>query len=70
MVHTHTHTHTHTCAEVAEELLKHGSEVKGKNNLGWTPVDEAISYGDKHTSEYNIISRSAHPNLCTLNEHV
>ncbi|XP_064385888.1 ankyrin repeat domain-containing protein 13C-B-like [Halichondria panicea] len=34
---------------VIEELVKHGSPVKEKNNLGWTPLDEAISYGDRDT---------------------
>ena len=32
-------------------LLDHGAVVKEKNKCGWTPLDEAISYGDKNTSK-------------------
>jgi len=34
---------------IIDELLKHGALVKEKNNFGWTPLDEAISYGNKAT---------------------
>lgn len=44
--------HTHT--EVIELLLEHGAPVKEKNTLGWTPLDEALSYGNKDTSEFSI----------------
>ena len=48
---THIHTHnTHTA--IIDELLKHGAQVKEKNRLGWTPLDEAISYGNKSTSKH------------------
>ena len=30
-------------------MLSHGAVVKEKNKCGWTPLDEAISYGDKNT---------------------
>ncbi len=51
---------------VIEELVKHGSPVKEKNNLGWTPLDEAISYGDRDTSES--CSLGWHGNDYSLNE--
>ena len=48
---THIHTHNvHTA--IIDELLKHGAQVKEKNRLGWTPLDEAISYGNKSTSKH------------------
>lgn len=30
-------------------LLAHGAVIKVKNVTGWTPLSEAISYGDRHT---------------------
>ena len=39
------------CVEVIEELLKNGALVKEKNILGWTPLDEALSYGNVDTGE-------------------
>jgi ankyrin repeat protein len=36
-------------SELVECLLSRGAVVKDKNNCGWTPLDEAISYGDKNT---------------------
>ena len=38
-------------AEIVTELISHGATVKEKNLLGWTPLDEAISYGDRNMSE-------------------
>lgn len=32
-------------------LLAHGAPVKVKNNFGWSPLAEAISYGDRQISE-------------------
>lgn len=32
-------------------LLAHGAPVKVKNLNGWSPLAEAISYGDRQTSE-------------------
>ena len=32
-------------------LLAHGAPVKVKNNLGWSPLAEAISYGDRQISK-------------------
>ena len=49
-VHAHTYTYTHTA--IIDELLKHGAHVKEKNRLGWTSLDEAISYGNKSTSKH------------------
>lgn len=30
-------------------LLAHGAPVKVKNNKGWSPLAEAVSYGDRQT---------------------
>lgn len=35
--------------ECIQLLLAHGAPVKVKNNLGWSPLSEAISYGDRQT---------------------
>lgn len=32
-------------------LLAHGAPVKVKNLNGWSPLAEAISYGDRQTSK-------------------
>lgn len=32
-------------------LLAHGAPVKVKNLAGWSPLAEAISYGDRQTSQ-------------------
>lgn len=39
------------CVECVQLLLAHGAPVKVKNNQGWTPLAEAVSYGDRQTSE-------------------
>ena len=39
--------------DVIEALLEHGALVKEKNCLGWTPLDEALSYGNRETSKCN-----------------
>jgi ankyrin repeat protein len=44
-------------SECVHLLLNHGAPVKVKNNAGWSPLSEAISYGDRQTCK--II------NLCT-----
>ncbi|KAG1714349.1 Ankyrin repeat domain-containing protein 13C [Nymphon striatum] len=35
--------------ECVQLLLAHGAPVKVKNNSGWTPLAEAVSYGDRQT---------------------
>ena len=40
---------------VTETLLEHKALVKEKNPLGWTPFDEALSYGNRDTSKYYIL---------------
>jgi len=35
--------------ELVHLLLAHGAPVKVKNKLGWSPLSEAISYGDRQT---------------------
>ena len=32
-------------------LLAHGATVKVKNSQGWTPLAEAVSYGDRQISK-------------------
>ena len=49
MAHPLEYMYTH--AAVIQELVERGAPVKEKNNLGWTPLDEAISYGDQATGE-------------------
>ena len=39
------------CLECVQLLLAHGAPVKVKNALGWTPLAEAISLGDRQTSK-------------------
>lgn len=36
--------------ECVHLLLAHNAQVKVKNSLGWNPLAEAISYGDRQTS--------------------
>lgn len=38
-------------SEIIKLLLAAGAPVKVKNNLGWNSLVEAISYGDRETSE-------------------
>jgi len=38
--------------ECVQLLLAHGAPVKVKNLAGWSPLAEAISYGDRQTSLY------------------
>ena len=35
--------------ECAQLLLAHGAPVKLKNTAGWSPLAEAISYGERQT---------------------
>lgn len=37
--------------ECTHLLLAHGAPVKVKNIQGWSPLAEAISYGDRQTSK-------------------
>ncbi len=39
-------------SECVHLLLAHGAPVKVKNAQGWSPLAEAISYGDRQTSKY------------------
>lgn len=41
-------------SECVHLLLAHGAPVKIKNLAGWSPLSEAISYGDRQTSTCNI----------------
>lgn len=38
--------------ECVHLLLAHGAPVKVKNLAGWSPLAEAISYGDRQTSKH------------------
>ena len=40
-------------------LVDSGARVKEKNLSGWTPLDEAISYGQRETSESTALHHSA-----------
>lgn len=41
----------HFCAaECVQLLLAHGALVKVRNLAGWSPLAEAVSYGDRQTS--------------------
>ena len=44
--------HTNIHVDIVHELLRYGAVVKEKNSLGWTPLDESISYGDRSTSKW------------------
>lgn len=35
-------------------LLAHAAPLKVKNLAGWNPLAEAISYGDRQTSEFGL----------------
>ena len=37
-------------ADIALLILEHKPSVKAKNNLGWTPLNEAVSMGDREAS--------------------
>jgi ankyrin repeat protein len=39
-------------SECVHLLLAHGAPVKVKNLAGWSPLAEAISYGDRQTSKH------------------
>jgi len=54
--------------ELVELLLQHGAVVKEKNKLGWTPLDEAVSYGDRQTGKWLSVSSClshVHVYMCT-----
>ena len=40
--------------DIVDVLLEADARVKEKNASGWTPLDEAISYGDRPTSKLPI----------------
>ena len=40
--------------EIIEYLLEHKSTVKERNVLGWTPLNEAISRGNREISELRV----------------
>ena len=44
-------THCIFILECVYLLLAHGAPVKLKNNFGWSPLAEAISYGDRQISK-------------------
>ena len=39
------------CTECVHLLLAHSAPVRVKNAQGWTPLAEAISYGDRQTGQ-------------------
>jgi len=38
--------------ECVHLLLAHNATVRVKNGLGWNPISEAVSYGDRQTSKF------------------
>ena len=46
-----------SCPDCVHLLLAHNAAVKVKNSLGWNPLAEAISYGDRHTSLCKLYSK-------------
>ena len=42
-------------AECALLLLAHNAPVKVKNAQGWSPLAEAISYGDRQMSKSSVL---------------
>jgi len=40
-------------AEIVALLLDRGAPIKVKNALGWSPMSEAISYGDRQISMFS-----------------
>lgn len=42
----------HFSTECIHLLLAHGAPVKVKNLNGWSPLAEAISFGDRQTSKF------------------
>lgn len=54
------------CTECAHLLLAHNAPVKVKNAQGWSPLAEAISYGDRQMSKCQTVRNSpAAPQLHT-----
>lgn len=45
-------------SECAHLLLAHNAPVKVKNAQGWSPLAEAISYGDRQMSKYASLRQS------------
>jgi len=37
-------------ADIVTLLLEYGAPIKVKNSLGWSPMSEAVSYGDRQIS--------------------
>ena len=46
-------------ADIIHLLLASGARVKEKNMCGWTPIDEAISLGNRNISEYRGVGLTA-----------
>jgi len=39
--------------EIVTLLLERGAPIKVKNALGWSPMSEAVSYGDRQISRFS-----------------
>jgi len=37
-------------------LLESGAPIKVKNSLGWSPMSEAVSYGDRQISKFSALT--------------
>lgn len=42
-------------SDIVQLLLAHNAPVKVKNVNGWTPLAEAVSYGDRITSKFLLL---------------
>jgi len=44
----------HFLVDIVTLLLEYGAPVKVKNSLGWSPMSEAVSYGDRQISMFHL----------------
>ena len=44
---------TYCVVEIVTLLLESGAQIKVKNALGWSPMSEAVSYGDRQISMFS-----------------
>lgn len=55
------YTNRITISDIVQLLLAHNAPVKVKNLNGWTPLAEAVSYGDRITSMFVVLN-----NFCSI----
>jgi len=42
--------------DIVTLLLESGAPIKVKNALGWSPMSEAVSYGDRQISKFSALT--------------